>query len=133
VNILIGLWGITLAGSAIAVLAALIALDGVMRFVYTAFFVLMIGVSGVMVWGLRTLEPWARMAQIVLAGLGILLTCPFVIASVTIIVYMLRPATKARFAGTPEVEPQEQLFAIALVVGVLLGWIGMAGTLALAR
>ena len=37
-----------------------------------ALYLVLTGISGVMGWGLWTLKPWARMAQIVVAGIGIL-------------------------------------------------------------
>lgn len=118
------LWGLNIPLSLLSAVGALFAGEGMLRFLLAAFFLLLIGISGVMGWGLWTVKSWARMAQLVLAGLGIL-TCSFAIPSVAIIVYLLRPAVKARFAGVPEVEPKEMLFTIVIGVGVLLG--GIAG------
>ena len=53
-------------------------------------------VSGLMAWGLFTRKPWARLAQAVIAGLG-LLVCPFTLASATTLIYVLRPSTRAAF------------------------------------
>jgi hypothetical protein len=127
VTILAGLWGLNAPLSLLAGIGSIFAGEGVLRFVLAAFYLLLTGLSGVMGWGLWTVKPWARMAQIVLAGLGIIVTCPFAIACVSIIVYLLRPAVKARFAGEPQVEPKETLFAILVGVGVLLGGIGLIG------
>jgi hypothetical protein len=46
---------------------------------------------------------------------------------VSTILYMLRPAAKARFAGSPAVEPKETMFAALVGVGVLVGVIGAIG------
>ena len=118
------LWGLNIPLALLSAIGSLFSGESALRFVLAAFFLLLTGISGVMGWGLWTVKPWARMAQLVLAGLGIL-TCSFAISSVAIIVYLLRPAVKARFAGVPEVEPKEMLFAIVIAVGVLLG--GIAG------
>jgi len=127
VTILAILWGLTVPLSLLAAIGSVCAGEGILRFVMAAFYLLLAGISGVMGWGLWSVKPWARMAQIVLAGLGIIVTCPFVVACVSIIVYLLRPAAKARFAGTPQVEPRETLFAVLVGVGVLLGAIGLIG------
>lgn len=126
-TILAGLWAANAPLSLLGAIGSLVGGEGWSRFVLGAFYLLLTGISGVMAWGLWTVKPWVRMTQIVLAGIGILLTCPFAIACVSIIVYLLRPAAKARFAGTPDVEPKETLFAILVGVGVLLGGIGLIG------
>jgi FHA domain-containing protein len=127
VTILAALWAVNVPLSLLTAIGFLFASEGVVRFVIAAVYVLTAGISGVMGWGLWSVKPWARMAQVVLAGLGIVLTCPFVIACVSIIVYMLRPAVKARFEGSPQVEPRETLFAALVGVGVFLGGIGLIG------
>ena len=50
--------------------------------------------------GLLTLKPWARMLQIGIAGLG-LLVCPFTLASATVLFYMLREDARLYFSGKP--------------------------------
>lgn len=126
ITVLAVLWGLNIPLSLLSVLSSLFAGEGILRFVLAAFFLLLTGISGVMGWGLWTVRPWARLAQLVLAGLGIL-TCTFAIPSIAIIVYLLRPAVKARFAGTPEVEPKEMLFTILIGIGVILGGVGLIG------
>jgi hypothetical protein len=126
-TILAVLWGLNVPLSLLAAIGSLFASEGIARFALAATYMLLAGISGVMGWGLWAVKPWARMAQVVLAGLGIILTCPFAITCVATIVYMLRPAVKARFAGTPQVEPKETLFAILVGVGVILGGIGLIG------
>jgi FHA domain len=127
VTILAVLWGLNAPLCLLGAIPALISMEGIARFAVPALYVLLAGISGVMAWGLWSVKPWARMAQVVLAGLGIVLTCPFVVACISIIVYMLRPAVKARFAGTPEVEPKETLFAVLVGIGVFVGVIGAIG------
>jgi hypothetical protein len=87
-------------------------------------------VSGVMGYGLWVLAPWARVAQIVLAAIGLLL-CPFTLASAAVIVYMARPAARAAFtrprvgARGPESlaadASSEGVFTAVILGTVLLG------------
>lgn len=127
VTILAILWGVCIPLNLLSVLGALFSGTGAMRIVLPAVYLVLTGISGVMGWGLWTLKPWSRMAQIVIAGIGIVLACPFVIASVGTILYLLRPAAKSRFAGGTEVDPKETLFAGVVGAGVLLGAVGMIG------
>jgi hypothetical protein len=126
VTILAVLWGVCIPLYLLGALFGLIAGSGVMRFLLPAIYLVMTGVSGVMGWGLWTMKPWSRMAQIVIAALGIL-TCSFAIASIGTIVYLIRPAAKANFSGSREEDPKEMVFAIVVGVGVLLGAIAGAG------
>jgi pSer/pThr/pTyr-binding forkhead associated (FHA) protein len=85
--------------------------------------------------GLRALAPWARTAQIVTAGLG-LLVCPFTLASATVLLYMLRPETSAAFApgsapaaGGAAARSAEGTFALSLLGMLVLGGILTAALL----
>ena len=87
-------------------------------------------VSGVMGYGLWALAPWARVAQIILAAIG-LLFCPFTLASAAVLVYMSRPTARAAFnrprvgARGPETPAtdasSEGVFAAVILGTVLLG------------
>lgn len=75
-------------------------------------------------WGLWSLKPWARGLQIAVAGLGVLV-CPFTLASVVVLAYMLTPIGVAAFSDPPP-DPsagarQETGYAAALLGTVLLG------------
>jgi hypothetical protein len=122
VSILAALWGVSVMLYGVGALASLVLQSGVVAFLSAAFCAFLALVSGAMAFGLFTMKPWARIAQIVLAAIG-LLNCPFTFASVATLVYLLRADAKARFAN-PEPrppDPREGLFA-ALVLGtVLLG------------
>ena len=99
-------------------------------------------VSGVMAYGLWALAPWARVAQIVLAAIG-LLFCPFTLASAAILVYMSRPAARAAFqrprvgARGPEAPvidaSSEGVFTAVILGTVLLGVAASASTVAMSR
>jgi hypothetical protein len=127
VTVLAVLWVLNAPLSLIGAISALVGMEGFARFALPLVYIVLAGISGVMAWGLWSVKPWVRMAQIVLAGLGIVVTCPFAISCISIIVYMLRPAVKARFAGSPQEEPKETLFAILVGVGVILGVVGAIG------
>jgi hypothetical protein len=85
-----------------------------------------------MAYGLFTRQPWARLAQAVIAGLG-LLVCPFTLASATVLIYVLRPSTVAAFEGkSASTDPAETTFTLTLigtvVLGVLLSVAGVLGS-----
>jgi pSer/pThr/pTyr-binding forkhead associated (FHA) protein len=85
---------------------------------------LVLGAFGaVMATGLRAQAYWARYLQIATAGIG-LFVCPFTFASVTILIYMLRPDVRAAFeaedpgGGAGDAEPT---FALSLLGMLALG------------
>ncbi len=99
-----------------------------------AFFLTML--CALMAFGLFSLSPWARIAQIVVAALpGVGLCGPYFLASAAIIVYMLRPETKILFSGRREfrdLSPDEAetvrngapegIFTGAIIGGVFVGF-----------
>ena len=93
-------------------------------------------VSGVMGYGLWALAPWARVAQIILAAIG-LFFCPFTLASAAVLVYMSRPAARAAFSRPrPSAAPDassEGVFAAVILGTVLLGVVATAAGVATAR
>jgi hypothetical protein len=93
--------------------------------------------SGGMAFGLWKRRPWARIAQIAVASVGLLL-CPFSLASAAVLAYMLRPVTASHFSGTRPGEPlrpdaAEMTFTGLIMATVLLGTILAAGLLFLFR
>ncbi len=98
-------------------------------------FVLFAIVAGVMAFGLWTAQGWARPAQIALAALGIL-NCPFTLASIAVLAYMLRPPARRYFShtgGDTTADQAEAVFAAAVVAAVVLGGLIMAGLTIVAR
>ena len=92
-------------------------------------------VSGLMGYGLWSLAPWARVAQIVLAAIG-LFFCPFTLASAAVLVYMARPATRAAFSRPGQAaasDPAESVFAAVVLGTVLLGAVASAAAVAMGR
>jgi hypothetical protein len=122
VSILAALWGVSVVLYGVGALASLVVQSGVLAFLTAALSAFLALVSGAMALGLFAMKPWARIAQIVLAAIG-LLNCPFTLASVATLVYLLRADAKARFAN-PEPrppDPREGLFAALVLGAVLLG------------
>ena len=79
----------------------------------------------------------AYVAQVAVAGLGFFV-CPFSLASIAVLVYMLRPDVRWRFSDRREREPAgagqaETMFTGALLGAVLLGLILTAALTFLAR
>jgi len=99
-------------------------------------------VSGVLGYGLWTLAPWARVAQIIVAAMGLLI-CPFTLASAAVLVYMARPAARAAFGRprrgargleAPAVDSSsEGVFAAVILGTVLLGAVATAAAMAMAQ
>jgi hypothetical protein len=88
-------------------------------------------VSAAMAYGLWTRRAWARGAQIGIAAVGLLL-CPFTLASVAVLVYMLRSSTTAHFAGAGSAadappDAAELTFTGLITATVVLGTILTAG------
>jgi hypothetical protein len=85
---------------------------------------LVLGAFGaIMAMGLWVRADWARYLQIVTAGIG-LFVCPLTFASVTVLIYMLRPDVRATFesespgGGAGDAEPT---FALSLLGMLALG------------
>lgn len=91
--------------------------------------------GGLMSFGLWTARSWARPAQIALAAIGIL-NCPFALASIAVLAYMLRAPARRYFAGTAQDtagDQSEAVFAAAIVAAVVLGGLVTAGLTFVAR
>lgn len=98
ITVLVGLWvlGILLYAGGGLWLAAVS--QGSLRIGAIVFGGLLSLLSVAMAFGLWTRAGWARVLQIVLAGVGIL-TCAFAPVSIAILVYMLRADTRLQFSG----------------------------------
>ena len=125
VTVLASLWLVSIllyAGAALGA-APFFGLRGMAAGVTIALSALLAFVSGVMAYGLFTLRPWARLAQAVIAGLG-LVVCPFTLASATTLIYVLRPGPRAAFGGAAEAatpDPADMTFALTLIGTVVVG------------
>jgi hypothetical protein len=92
-------------------------------------FLLAAVVGGVMAYGLWMGHRWARPAQIALAAIGIL-ECPFTLAAVATLWYMLRAPARRYFTrgdGDTSADQAEAIFAAAIVAAVVLGGLITAG------
>ena len=122
VSILAALWAASVLLYGVGALAALVTQSGATAFVTAALAAMLALVSAGMAYGLYAMKPWARIGQIVLAGLGIF-TCAYTLASGVTLAYILRGDAQARF-GDPEPrppDPREGLFAALLLGTVVLG------------
>lgn len=93
--------------------------------------------AAVMAVGLWQGRRWGYLAQVGVAGVGLFL-CPFSLASVAVLAYMLRPAIRWHFSVDSGREPEgvgqaEAIFAGAIVGAVVLGALLTAGLTFLAR
>jgi len=98
-------------------------------------FALLAIIAAVMAFGLWTARGWARPAQIALAALGIL-NCPFALASIAVLAYMLRTPARRYFdraAVDTTADQTEPVFAAAVVAAVVLGGLITAGLTIVAR
>ena len=125
VTVLAGLWLVCVVLYAAAALGAapLFGRQGLAAGAAVAVSSLMAFVSALMAYGLVTLRPWARLAQAVIAGIG-LLFCPFTLASATALIYVLRPGTRAAFGGPGDArapDSAEMTFALTLIGTVVVG------------
>jgi pSer/pThr/pTyr-binding forkhead associated (FHA) protein len=124
VNVLAALWLMSVPIYGLGGLALAARYSGVVSFLVATLGLGLAALSAALAWGLWSLKPWARGLQIGIAGLGVLV-CPFTLASVVVLAYMLMPVGAAAFAdGGPDQEPdarREAGFAAALLGTVLLG------------
>jgi hypothetical protein len=124
VNVLAALWLMSVPIYGLGGLAMAARLSGATSVLAAVVGLGLAGLAAALAWGLWSLQPWARGLQIGVAGLG-LLVCPFTLASVVVLAYMLMPPGVAAFSDTaPAREPdarREAGFAAALLGTVLLG------------
>ncbi len=93
--------------------------------------------SAAMAVGLWQRRRWAHGAQLGIAAIG-LFVCPFSLASIAVLVYVLRPAVQWHFSDRQAREPEgvgqaETMFTGALVAAVVLGVLLTAALTFLAR
>jgi hypothetical protein len=93
--------------------------------------------SAVMAFGLAQGRRWAWVAQLVAAAIGVFV-CPFSLASIAVLIYMLRPAVQSHFGGRPGSAPEnagqgEAIFAAAIVAAVFFGALLTGALTVLAR
>ena len=124
VNVLAALWLMSVPIYGLGGIALALRFSGVAAFFWASLGLGLAVLAGALAWGLWSLQPWARGVQIAVAGLGVLV-CPFTLASVVVLAYMLTPVGAAAFSDHPP-DPdagarQEAGYAAALLGTVLLG------------
>ncbi len=139
-TVLAVLWAVSIlawGGGGIAAAASGIA-RGAAAGAALGFGVLMAMVSAALAYGLWTRSSWARGLQIAVAILG-LVNCPFVVATVAVLVYMLRADTRIHFSGrfdyrqltndeaaTLRASAVDGIFTAAILAGVVIGVFALA-------
>lgn len=124
VNVLAALWLMSVPIYGLGGLALAMRSDGLASMLIAVVGLGLAALGAALAWGLWSLQPWARVLQIVVAGLGVLV-CPFTLASVVVLAYLLTPVGIAAFSDRPPDHeagaPQEAGYAAALLGTVLLG------------
>jgi hypothetical protein len=90
-----------------------------------------------MAFGLAQGRRWAWILQLAVAAIGVFV-CPFSLASIAVLIYMLRPAVQWHFSDRQRPQPEstgqgEPMFAGAVVAAVVLGVLLTAALTVLAR
>ena len=125
VTVLAVLWVLSIPFHAVTGIALARSWPGAGGMLIALLFALLAIVAGIMAFGFWTARGWARPAQIALAALGIL-NCPFSLAAIAVLAYMLRPPARRYFAragGDTSADQSEAVFAAAVVAAVVLGGI----------
>jgi hypothetical protein len=134
IGVLSVLWVLAIPFFAVVGIVLAQGFTGPARIGIAVFAAVLAALGGVLSFGLWTAQGWARPAQIALAGLG-LLNCPFSLAAVATLVYMLRAPAKRYFAheAADPGDQSEAVFAAAIVAAVVLGGLVTAGLTFVAR
>ncbi|HET7747570.1 MAG TPA: FHA domain-containing protein [Vicinamibacteria bacterium] len=135
ITVLAVLWMLSVPLYAIAGITLGASMSGAWAIGSAVLFALSSIAGGVLAFGLWTGQSWARPLQIAVAAIGIL-NCPFVISTILVIVYMLRPTATRYFAGEPLPEDAgdaEAAFAAGIVAGAVLGAMIYAAIIFFAR
>lgn len=135
ISVLAVLWVLSIPFHVVTGIALAQSRPGSGGMIIAALLALLAIIAGVMAFGLWSARGWARPAQIALAALGIL-NCPFALASIAVLAYMLRAPARRYFAHTNEdttVDQSEAVFAAAVVAAVVLGGLITAGLTIVAR
>jgi hypothetical protein len=123
VAVLAVLWALSVPLYAVTAIALLQARPGTGGMAMAAVSAALTILSGLMAYGLWTAQAWARPVQIAVAALGILV-CPFSLAAIAVLAYMLRPPARRYFTRVPgdtTGDQSEAIFAAAVVAAVVLG------------
>jgi hypothetical protein len=137
VTVLFVLWTLSVPLYLIAGLALALATQGIAPVAVIVAGLALATLSLAMAVGLWQGRRWAWVAQIGVAAIGVFV-CPFTLASIAVLVSMLRPAVQWHFSDRGQKEPEsagqgEAMFAGALVAAVVLGVLLTAALTVLAR
>jgi hypothetical protein len=137
VTVLVGLWTLSILLYLIAPAFLAFQVQGAARPAVLAAGLLLAVLSGVMAFGLLYGRRWAWVLQLAVAAIGVFV-CPFSLASIAVLIYMLRPAVQWHFSDRQRPQPDaggqgEAMFAGAVVAAVVLGVLLTGGLTVLAR
>jgi hypothetical protein len=136
VRTLVILWGLSVPAVVIGGFAVGWSATGASRAGVVVVTLLLAGLGVALAYGLWLGRPWARGVQIGAAAFA-LFVCPFTLAAIAILVYLLRPEGR-RYFSTPQAreapdEKNEVLFTGALLGAVVLGLLLTAAATFFAR
>jgi len=137
VTVLVALWALSVPLYLAAPAAVAFRVHGAGRAALIVAGLALAALSGVMAFGLAKGRRWAWMLQLAVAAIGVFV-CPFSLASIAVLIYMLRPAVQWHFSDRQRPEPEstaqgEPMFTGALVAAVVLGVLLTAALTVLAR
>jgi hypothetical protein len=125
VTVLLALWALSVPLYLVTAAALAFRVQGAGRAALIVAGLALAALSGVMAFGLAQSRRWAWILQLAVATIGVFV-CPFSLASIAVLIYMLRPAVQWHFSDRQRPEPEstgqgEAMFAGALVAAVVLG------------
>jgi hypothetical protein len=137
VTVLVALWALSVPLYLVASAVLAFRFQGAGRAALIVAGLALAALSGVMAFGLARGGRWAWVAQLAVAAIGVFV-CPFSLASIAVLIYMLRPAVQWHFSDRQRPEPEsagqgEPMFAGALVAAVVLGVLLTGALTVLAR
>jgi hypothetical protein len=137
VTVLLALWALSVPLYLVVAAAVAFRVQGAGRAAMIVAGLALAGLSAVMAFGLAQGRRWAWILQLAVATIGVFV-CPFSLASIAVLIYMLRPAVQWHFSDRQRPQPEstgqgEPMFAGALVAAVVLGVLLSAAFTVLAR
>jgi len=137
VTVLLALWALSVPLYLVASSVLAFRVAGAGRAALIVAGLTLAALSAVMAFGLAQGRRWAWVLQLAVATIGVFV-CPFSLASIAVLIYMLRPAVQWHFSDRQRPEPEstgqaEPMFAGALVAAVVLGVLLTAALTVLTR
>jgi ribosome-associated protein YbcJ (S4-like RNA binding protein) len=137
VTVLVALWALSIPLYLAAPAALAFRVHGAGRAALIVAGLSLAALSGVMAFGLAKGRRWAWILQLAVAAIGVFV-CPFSLASIAVLIYMLRPAVQWHFSDRQRPQPEstqqgDAIFAGAVVAAVVFGVLISGALTVLAR